>query len=64
MRREEVVIGESKNGMPVSITVREVNHLNNSIEQDHCAIKRVTRSMLGFKSFRAASKVVADVELI
>ena len=38
----------------VPITVRQVKYLNNNIEQDHRAIKRATRPMLGFKSFRSA----------
>ena len=36
----------------ISIEVRQVKYLNNIVEQDHRAIKRVTRPMLGFKSFR------------
>jgi len=48
----------------VPIVVRQVKYLNNIVEQDHRAIKRVTRPMLGFKSFRAASNVLAGVELI
>jgi putative transposase len=47
----------------VPILVRQVKYLNNIVEQDHRAIKRVTRPMLGFKSFRAASNVLAGVEL-
>jgi putative transposase len=38
----------------IPITIRQVKYLNNIVEQDHCAIKRLTRPMLGFKSFRAA----------
>lgn len=34
------------------IIVRQVKYLNNIVEQDHRAIKRVTRPMLNFKSFR------------
>lgn len=39
-------------------------YLNNIIEQDHRAIKRVTKPMLNFKSFRAATNVLADIELM
>jgi len=46
------------------ITVRQVKYLNNIVEQDHRAIKRVTKPMLGFKSFRAASNVLAGIELM
>ena len=38
------------------ITVRQVKYLNNIVEQDHRAIKRVTRPILGFKSFRMESR--------
>ena len=33
------------------IIIRQVKYLNNMVEQDHRAVKRVTRPMLGFKSF-------------
>ena len=35
----------------VGIEIRQVKYLNNIVEQDHRAIKRQTRPMLGFKSF-------------
>lgn len=38
----------------IPITIRQVKYLNNVVEQDHRAIKRITRRMLDFKSFRAA----------
>ena len=38
-------------GRSLPILVRQVKYLNNIIEQDHRAIKRVTRPMLNFKSF-------------
>lgn len=38
----------------IPIKVRQVEYLNNTAEQDHRAVKRVTRPMLGFKSFRSA----------
>ena len=34
-----------------AIAIRQVKYLNNVVEQDHRAVKRVTRPMLGFKSF-------------
>ena len=34
-----------------TIAIRQVKYLNNIVEQDHRAVKRVTRPMLGFKSF-------------
>jgi putative transposase len=38
--------------------------LNNIVEQDHRAIKRVTRPMLGFKSFDAAQLTLVGIELM
>ena len=60
----KAAIDEINGGMAVPITVRQVKYLNNIVEQDHRAIKRVTRPMLGFKSFRAAGNVLASVELM
>ena len=42
----------------------QVKYLNNIVEQDHRAIKRVTKPMLNFKSFRAAKCVLAGIELM
>ena len=44
--------------------VRQVKYLNNIVEQDHRAIKRITRPMLNFKSFRSAKNVLAGIELM
>jgi len=46
------------------IEVRQIKYLNNIVEQDHRAIKRVTKPMLNFKSFRSARKVLAGIELM
>ena len=46
------------------ILVRQVKYLNNIVEQDHRAIKRVTRPMLNFKSFHAAGSVLSGIELV
>ena len=43
----------------IPIEIRQVKYLNNIVEQDHRAVKRVTRPMLGFKSFRSAQAVLA-----
>jgi putative transposase len=51
-------------GRAVPIVVRQIKYLNNIVEQDHRAIKRVTRPMLNFKSFQAARSVLAGVELM
>jgi putative transposase len=36
--------------------------LNNIVEQDHRAIKRITKPMLGFVSFRCARILLAGIE--
>src|SRR4030095_12250510 len=46
------------------IIIRQVKYLNNMVEQDHRAVKRVTRPMLGFKSFDAAQVTLAGIELM
>ena len=51
-------------GRDVPIVVRQVKYLNNIVEQDHRAIKRVTKPMLNFKSFRSARCVLAGIELM
>jgi transposase-like protein len=46
------------------IEIRQIRYLNNIVEQDHRAIKRRTRPMLGFKSFWSAAVTLACVELM
>jgi len=38
----------------IPIKIRQVKYLNNVVERDHRAIKRIIRPMLGFKDFRCA----------
>jgi len=44
------------------IELRQSKYLNNLIEQDHRAIKRIVRPMLGLKNFRCARAVIAGIE--
>ncbi|WP_370660713.1 transposase, partial [Massilia eurypsychrophila] len=60
----EAAIDAINAGRDVPILVRQVKYLNNIVEQDHRAIKRVTRPMLNFKSFRSAGSVLAGIELM
>jgi transposase-like protein len=46
------------------ITIRQVKYLNNVVEQDHRAIKRITRPMLGFKDFRCARIILSGIEVM
>ena len=47
-----------------AIIIRQVKYLNNIIEQDYRGVKRVTRPMLGFKSFAAAQAALSGIELM
>jgi putative transposase len=47
-----------------AIIIRQVKYLNNLVEQDHRGVKRVTRPMLGFKSFAAAQGTLVGIELM
>jgi putative transposase len=46
------------------VTHRTNRYLNNHVEQDYRGVKRVTRPMLGFKSFQAAQATLVGIELI
>ena len=46
------------------IEMRQSKYLNNIVEQDHRAIKRLTRPMLGFKTFRCARILIAGIEVM
>ncbi|MGB5833981.1 MAG: IS6 family transposase, partial [Thiohalocapsa sp.] len=48
----------------VTIEIRQSKYLNNLVEQDHRAVKRIVRPMLGFKSFRCARRTLAGIELM
>jgi putative transposase len=51
---------QTDNGLPIEM--RQSKYLNNIVEQDHRAIKRITWLMLGFKSFRCARILIAGIE--
>ena len=46
----------------VDILMRQNKYLNNIVEQDHRAVKRITGPMLGFKSFWSARIIIAGIE--
>jgi transposase-like protein len=46
------------------IRIRQSQYLNNRIEQDHRAIKRRTRPMLGFKSMNNARVILGGIEMV
>ena len=48
----------------LTIAARQVKYLNNIVEQDHRAVKRMTEPMLGFKSFQSAKNNLVGIELM
>jgi putative transposase len=51
-------------GCDTPIKIRQVKYLNNVVEQDHRAIKRIIRPMLGFKDFRCARVILSGIEIM
>ena len=46
----------------LDIELRQSKYLNNIVEQNHRALKRITDPMLGFKSFWSAQKLISGIE--
>ena len=47
-----------------AIEIRQIKYLNNLVEQDHRAIKRIVRPMLGFNTFNSARCTLRGIELM
>ena len=47
-----------------AIVIRQVKYWHNVVEQDHRAVKRITRPMVGFKSLDAAQSTLTGIELV
>lgn len=60
----KVAIDQIIEDKEIAVEVRQIKYLNNIVEQDNRAVKRNTRPMLGFKSFRAAASVLEGIELM
>ncbi|MET3120231.1 transposase-like protein [Undibacterium sp. GrIS 1.8] len=60
----KAAIDEINDAMDVPMLIRQVKYLNNIVEQDHRAVKRITKPMLGFKSFHAAKSILTGIELM
>jgi len=60
----EAAIKSYNEAYGTNIIIRQIKYLNNIVEQDHRAVKRVTRPMLGFKSFEAAQDTLVGIELM
>lgn len=46
------------------IKIRQVKYLNNVVEQDHRAIKRIIGPMLGLMDFRCARVILSGIEIM
>ena len=46
------------------IKVRQNKYLNNIVEQDHRAVKRLIKPMMGFKDFRCARIILSGIEIM
>jgi putative transposase len=46
------------------VQTHQVKYLDNIVEQDHRAIKRMTRPVLGFKLFRSAAITITSIEIM
>ena len=53
---------QADSGLPIEM--RQSKYLNNLIEQHHRAVKRITRPMLGFKTFRCARILIAGIQVM
>jgi len=50
------------NDSGASIELRQSKYLNNLVEQDHRAIKRIVRPTLGLQDFDGARRLIAGIE--
>jgi transposase, IS6 family len=48
--------------IPKGVVIRQKKYLNNIVEQDHRFIKKRVRPMLGFQSFRTATRTLKGIE--
>jgi putative transposase len=46
------------------VEIRQVEYLNNIVEQDHRAIKRMVGAMLGFKAFWSTAITITGIEIM
>lgn len=48
----------------VELELEQIKYKNNIIESDHQRVKRLTRPMLGFKTFQTARVTLAGIEMM
>jgi IS6 family transposase len=52
----------NEKALPKEALIRQTKYLNNIVEQDHRFIKKITKPMLGFKSFLTAEQTLKGIE--
>ena len=57
-------IDEINDVMEVKILIRQLKYLSNIVEQDHRAVKRITKPMFRFESIHAAKSILAGIKLV
>jgi transposase-like protein len=60
----EAAIKSYNQAYGTAIAIRQVQYLQNIVEQDHRAVKRITRPMPEFKAFEAAQATLVGIELM
>lgn len=50
--------------LPESVKLRQIKYLNNIVEQDHRAIKRLVKPGMGFGSFNTARRTIRGYEIM
>jgi IS6 family transposase len=53
---------QAEEKLPNNTDIRQIKYLNNMVEQDHRFIKIRVRPMLGFQSFRTATRTLQGIE--
>ena len=49
-------------GLISFVEILQIKYLNNLVEQDHRFIKKITKSMMGFKAFHSAKATIDGIE--
>lgn len=57
-----VKLSKKEDDLSECLELKQINYLNNMVEQDHRFIKKLVRPMLGFQSFQTATKILASIE--
>lgn len=55
---------KAKEELPKSVELRQNKYLNNIVEQDHRAIKRLVKPSMGFGSFNTARRTIRGYEIM